>query len=229
MGGGEMDATVTRAELLERLKASVGVNYLTISSVFTGVTLFVAADTLTRFVTATSFPWELLPLWLTGFLIMIFAYGALTMITNIAVFEPSWRDHTLPLMNGVAQFLLFTLPQSPTLIVLWYLVAALAGGSGVGIAEYVSSHIKRSSYAPDVLPIAREFGRGMRRIGLYISSNALTLLLAYALLLLFPPLRPWQWVFGSGAMLQLIGGLYLLERVRQRVIKALSVKDARKE
>jgi hypothetical protein len=217
-----MDATVTRQELLDRLKASVGVNYLTISCVFTGVTLFLAADTLTHFVTAPSFPWELVPLWLTAFLIMIFAYGALTMITNIASFEPSWRDHTLPPVNGVSQFLLFTLLQFPNSISLWYLVAAFAGGSGVGIAEYVSSQIERSPYAPDVSPVAQQFGRSMHSLGLYLVSNVLTLLLAYVLLLIFPGLRPWHWLFRIGACVQLVIGLVLLERIRQRVVKGLA-------
>jgi hypothetical protein len=217
-----MDATVTRRELLDRLKTSVGVNYLTMSSVFTGVTLFVAADTLTHFVTAPSFPWDLVPLWLTAFLIMIFAYGALTMITNIATFEPSWRDHTLPLINGVSQFLLFTLLQYPNSISLWYLVAAFAGGSGVGIAEYVSSQIKRSPYDPDVRPVAHQFGVSMHLLGLYLLSNVLTLLLAYLVLLIFPGLRPWHWLFGFGALIQLVIGLALLERIRQRVIKGLA-------
>jgi hypothetical protein len=216
-----MDATMTHQELLDRLKASVGVNYLTMSSVFTGVTLFVAADTLTRFATAPTFPWELVPLWLTGFLIMIFAYGALTMITNIASFEPSWRDHTLPLINGVTQFLLFTLLQFPNSITLWYLVAAFAGGSGVGIAEYVSSQIQRSRYAPDVRPVAQQFGRSMHSLGLYLLSNVLTLLLAYLLLLIYPGLRPWHWLFGIGALIQLVIGLAVLERIREQVVKGL--------
>jgi hypothetical protein len=211
----------TRQELLERLKASVGVNYLTMSSVFTGVTLFVAADTLTRFLTAPTFPWDLVPLWLTGFLIMIFAYGALTMITNIASFEPSWRDYTLPLINGVTQFLLFTLLQFPNSITLWYLVAAFCGGSGLGIAEYVSSQIKRADYAPDVRPVALNFGRSMHTLGVYLLSNVLTLLLAYILLLVFPGLRPWHWVFGVGALIQLVVGLALLERIRENVINTL--------
>lgn len=189
---------------------------------FTGVTLFVAADSLTHFVTAPAFPWELVPLWLTGFLIMIFAFGALTMITNIASFEPSWRDYTLPLINGVTQFLLFTLLQFPNSITLWYLVAAFAGGSGVGIAEYVSAEIKRSQYAPDVRPIAEQFGRSMHKLGLYILTNALTLLFAYLLLLTFPGLRPWHWLFGAGAMFQLLVGLVLLERIRQQVVHGLS-------
>lgn len=216
-----MNSTVTRQELLDRLKASVGANYMAISSVFTGVTLFVAADTLTHFVTAPTFPWELVPLWLTGFLIMIFAYGALTLITNIASFEPSWRDHTLPLINGVTQFLLFTLLQYPNSIPLWYLVAALAGGSGVGIAENVSAQIKRSSYDPEVNPVAQQFGRSMHYVALYIGSNVLTLLTAYILLLIFPGLRPWHWVFGTGAMIQLLVGLVLLERIRAQVIRGL--------
>ncbi|MGB8646837.1 MAG: hypothetical protein WCF84_16475 [Anaerolineae bacterium] len=143
------------------------------------------------------------------------------MITNIASFEPSWPDHTLPLINGVAQFLLFTLLQFPNALPLWYLVAAFAGGSGVGIAEYVSSQIKRSLYAPDVRPVAEQFGRSMHLVGMYLLSNVATLLAAYVLLLIFPGLRPWHWVFGIGALIQLIVGLALLERIRQQVVNGL--------
>lgn len=220
-----MDSSVTRQELIDRLKVSVGANYLTISSVFTGVTLFVAADTLTRFLTQSTFPYDLVPLWLTGFLIMIFAYGALTMITNIASFEPSWRDHTLPLINGVTQFLLFTLLQYPKSIDLWYLVAALAGGSGVGIAEYVSSQIRQGDYSVDVRPVAIRFGRSMHTLGLYLLSNVLTLLLAYFLLFIFPGLHPYHWVFGTGALIQLVIGLYILEQIRRQVVQGLRAKD----
>lgn len=220
-----MDSSVTRQELIDRLKASVGANYLTISSVFTGVTLFVAADTLTRFLTQPTFPYDLIPLWLTGFLIMIFAYGALTMITNIASLEPSWRDHTLPLINGVTQFLLFTLLQYPKSIDLWYLVAALAGGSGVGIAEYVSSQIRQGDYSVDVRPVAIRFGRSMHTLGLYLLSNVLTLLLAYLLLFIFPGLHPYHWVFGTGALIQLVIGLYILEQIRRQVVQGLRAKD----
>jgi MFS family permease len=118
--------------------------------------------------------------------------------------------------------LLFTLLQYPNSITLWYLVAAFAGGSGVGIAEYVSSQIKRSRYAPDVNPVAQQFGRSMHYLGLYILSNVLTLLLAYVLLLIFPGLRPWHWLFGTGAMIQLVGGLALLERIREQVMRGLA-------
>ncbi len=218
------DGSITRNELLDRLKGSVGVNYLTMSSVFTGVTLFVAADTLTHFITAPAFPWDMVPLWLTAFLILIFAYGALTLITNIATFEPSWRDHTLPLINGVAQFLLFTLLLYPAYIPFWYLVAALAGGSGAGIAEYVSSQINPNAYAPDVRPVAVQFGRSMHQTGIYLASNVMTLLAAYILLIVFPGLRPWHWLFGIGALIQLVIGLLLLERVRGQVMRGLKAE-----
>ncbi|MGE5138939.1 MAG: hypothetical protein ACM3JD_05735 [Rudaea sp.] len=216
-----MGSKLSREILANRLHEAVGLNYMTVASIIAGVNLAVAADSLVRFLTAPSFPWDRFPLWLASFECIVIAYSALTLAPIVAAYSPSWRDHLFPLLIGLTVLLLFLLLPGTALVAWWYLFAALTSASRVALSRHLATELRRLECEDDVRVVIQDFGHRMMRMSRFHMSTGAYFLLVSIGLLLLPALDAWQWLFGALGAVALLLVIVLFEQARASLVSEL--------